>query len=74
MLAKGQPVEQHRWFLSGPKRLLPNQGRSVDVIPGMPASSSNVEEGVVFDDFDAAAQQFEDLLSAIVPKKIISSS
>ena len=70
MLAKGQPVEQHRWFLSGPKRLLPNQGRSVDVVPGMPASSSNIEEGVVFDDFDAAAQQFKELLAVIAPKRL----
>ena len=74
MLAKGQPVEQHRWFLSGSKRLLPNQGRAVDLVPGMAETSSNINEGVIFYDFDAAARQFEEILAAIAPKKNISGS
>ena len=69
LLAKGQPPEQHRWIVSGPKRLLPEQRPVVELVPGMSDLSSNINEGIAYEDFEAAAISFEALVDALAVKK-----
>ena len=69
LLAKGRQAEDHKWFLSGPKRLLPNQQTATEVIPGLDDSTGYTHLGVAFDNFDDAADKFREILAAFAPKK-----
>lgn len=69
LLAKGQPAEQHRWIVSGPKRLLPEQRPVVELVPGMNDVLTNTNEGIAFEDFEGAARGFDAILDAIAVRK-----
>lgn len=71
LLAKGQQAEDHKWFLSGPERLLPNQQAATKVIPGLEESPGCTNVGVAFDNFDLAAAKFKEIMAAFAPKKSI---
>lgn len=70
LLAKGQQAEDHKWFLSGPESLLPNQVAPTKVIPGLEESTNYTHVGVAFDNFDHAAAKFKEIMAAFAPKKI----
>lgn len=69
VLAKGQSAGQHKWFLSGPERLLPGQKPKKDLIPGMSDLIEEKAVGVVFDDFKPGAAKFKEMMVALTPPR-----
>ncbi len=69
LLAKGQPVEQHRWILSAPDRLLKDQKPVIEIVPGMADLVNEKNAGVVFAKFEDGAARFEEIICQIAPER-----
>lgn len=65
LLIKERPVEDARWVAVGPRRLLPNADLIVDQLEGLrDVPNAYVGDfGLVTNDFDLAAEAFENILA-----------
>ncbi|MEH6790615.1 hypothetical protein [Parasphingorhabdus sp.] len=69
ILAKEQPLEAHKWFVSSVSQLLPERVPIQLCVPGMDAIDDNKNQGIAYDDFQTAAGKFTELIDQIAPKQ-----